>query len=170
MNSSAAVAGVGASAAMTAPVVVEVMVVSCVSVSSMVPFSAPPGPCSGPGSPGSLVRSAEDVASRRERGAGGRGPLSRPLVVHVPAIPAAAGGNGLLLLRQVGDEGLGREDHGGDRGGVLERRAGHFGSIHDALLEHVPVLAFQGIEALAPGQRLDALDDDFAMRAGVVGD
>src|ERR1035437_8513966 len=41
------------------------------------------------------------------------------LIVHVPAI-TAAGGNGLLLLRHVGDEGLRREDHRRDRGGVLK--------------------------------------------------
>src|ERR1035437_8441875 len=128
------------------------------------------GPCLGPRSPGSLVRCAEDVASRRERGAAGRWPLSGLLVVHVLAVPAATGGRGLLLLRQVSDERLRREDHRRDRGGVLERRAGHLGSVDDALLEHVAVLALEGVEALTLGQCLDPLDDDLAVRAGVVGD
>jgi hypothetical protein len=73
MKSSVAVTDVGSSAAGMVPVVVVVMVVSCVSVSFMVPFPGPRwSPCPRPGSPGSFVRSAEEVAYRRERGAGKR--------------------------------------------------------------------------------------------------
>src|SRR5581483_11136990 len=36
-----------------------------------------------------------------------------------------------LLLRLVGDDGLGGEEQGGDRRGVLQRGAGHLGGVDD---------------------------------------
>jgi len=77
---------------------------------------------------------------------------------------------GLLLLRQVGDKRLRREDHRGDGRGILEGRPRDLGGVHDALLEYVAVVALEGVEAVTRGQHLDALDDDFAVRAGVVRD
>ena len=63
------------------------------------------------------------------------------LEVHPAAVVVAAAGAGLLLLRDVGDQRLRRQDHRGDGGGVLERGAGDLGRVDDALLEEVAVLA-----------------------------
>src|SRR3954447_23724830 len=92
------------------------------------------------------------------------------LEVHVAAVAMATSRHRVLLLRNVRDERLGRQDHRRDRGRVLERRTGDLGRVDDALVEHVPVLALEGIEALALRQALDLLDDDLAGLAGVVRD
>src|SRR3990172_1304972 len=52
----------------------------------------------------------------------------------------------LVLLGDVGDEGLGRQDHRGDRGGILQGALGRFGRIDDAGLDHVDVLAPHDVE------------------------
>src|SRR5262245_61734188 len=90
------------------------------------------------------------------------------LEVHPSAMVVARARAGLLLLRDVGHERLRREDHRGDGGGVLERRAGHFGGVDDALAEHVAVLAAEGVVALAGLEPGDLAHDDLAGGAGVV--
>src|SRR5450759_1133487 len=90
------------------------------------------------------------------------------LEVHLPAVAVATAG-GLLLLRDVGDESLGGQDHLGDGGCVLKGGAGHLGGVHDALCEHVTVLALEGVVAEAGLHATNLLDHDFAMSSGVVG-
>src|SRR4029453_1665410 len=94
-----------------------------------------------------------------ERGAHWRGRQRtgrEPLEVHPAAVVVARARARLLLLGGVGNARLGRQDHGRDRGRVLERRAGDLGGIDDAGLEHVAVIALErvvpvaGLEALAP--------------------
>src|SRR6266540_980939 len=96
----------------------------------------------------------------------------RGLEVHVSAAVAVAAGarTRLLLLGEVGDEGLGGQDHRRDRRRVLERRTGDLASVDDALQEHVAVLALERIVAAATLGLADLVDDDLATGAGVVGD
>src|SRR4051812_23268994 len=110
------------------------------------------------------VRDRSEAATPRRAVPAGR------LEVHVAAVAMATSRHRVLLLRNVRDERLGRQDHRRDRGRVLERRTGDLGRVDDALVEHVPVLALEGIEALALRQALDLLDDDLAGLAGVVRD
>jgi hypothetical protein len=49
--------------------------------------------------------------------------------------------SGALLLRQLGDHGLGRDEQAGDRCRTLQCRAHHFGRIDDALRDEIAVLA-----------------------------
>ncbi len=53
-----------------------------------------------------------------------------------------------VLLGLVGDDGLGGEEQGRDRGCVLQRRAGDLGSVDDAELDQILVDAGGGVEAL----------------------
>ena len=90
-----------------------------------------------------------------------------------PCRPAASPGS--LLLRLVGDERLGGEDHAGDRRRVLHRRAGDLGRVDDAGLDHVDVLVGDHVVAdvgvlLLLLRSADHLDDDRAVLAGVGGD
>ena len=78
--------------------------------------------------------------------------------------PAAA-----ALLGLVGDDALGGDDVLGDRGGVLERRAGDHGRVDDAGLDQVHVLAGVDVEADAGLLGLDLADDHRALQAGVLG-
>src|SRR5262245_37520405 len=76
-----------------------------------------------------------------------------------------------LLLRRLGDHGLGGYEQAGDRSRVLQRRADHFGGIDDALVDHVNIILALGVEA--EGLRLvleDLADHDRALDAGVLGD
>src|SRR6478736_5191624 len=111
--------------------------------------------------------------SERVTYVGGRGcTWEDPLEVHpsTTTVVVAATGPGRLLHRQVRDERFGRQDHRGDGGGVLERRAGDLGGIDDAGLEQVAVLAPECVVAEAGLEALDVGDDDLAGLAGVVGD
>src|SRR6478735_1722164 len=93
-----------------------------------------------------------------------------PLEVHPPTVLVAAASAGLLLLGHVRDQRLRRQNHGRDGGCVLQCRAGDLGGVDDPLLEEVAVLALECVVAVAGLQRLDVLDNHFAVRAGVVGD
>src|ERR1700753_4409368 len=86
------------------------------------------------------------------------------LEVHVPA---AGGSGGLLLLRLLGDNGLGGEEQAGDRRSVLQRRTGDLGGVVDPGLQHVHVLTGGGVQTLTRGQALDLLHHDAALKAGV---
>src|SRR6266849_78785 len=79
-------------------------------------------------------------------------------------------GCGLLLLRNVGDERLGGQQHRGDTGRVLQRGTGDLGRVDDSGLDHVRVVALVGVEALALRQVPDLLYHDRAFPAGVVDD
>src|SRR5690349_5149920 len=103
-------------------------------------------------------------------GCGSRELRNDELEVHPSAVVVTAARTGLVLLRDVGHERLRREDHRGDGGGVLERRAGDLGGVDDAACEQVAVLALEGVVALAGRQARDLRDDDLARGAGVVGD
>jgi hypothetical protein len=54
----------------------------------------------------------------------------------------------ILLLRQLGDHALGREQQPGDRGRVLQRRAGDLGRVDDAGLDEVLVLVGRDVVAV----------------------
>src|SRR3954447_1359574 len=90
--------------------------------------------------------------------------------VHVTAGHAAAAGRGRSLLRLVGDNRLSGKEQRGDRRGVLQRRAGHLGRLHNARLEHVDVFTRRRVQAVVGRQRADLLRHDAALEAGVDGD
>src|ERR1035441_6647137 len=98
-------------------------------------------------------RTDDRLSMRSERDIPGGGPrrtLTDRLEVHVSATVAMAAAVAVvLLLGKVGHERLRREDHRRDGGRVLERGARHLGSIHDAVLEHVAILALERVESLA---------------------
>src|SRR5438552_12335914 len=87
-----------------------------------------------------------------------KGPAMRALFHSVQEVP---GGDlhhpghvrhacaGLLLLRSLGDDRLGREDVLGDRSGVLERRAGDHRRIDDPALDEILDFARVDVQALA---------------------
>src|SRR5690606_35803997 len=107
-------------------------------------------------------------------------PAGQPLVenrgwrsgseVHAAHATGRVGSAGLLLLRLVGDHGLGGQEQAGDGSGVLQRRAGDLGRVDDAGLQQVLVLAGRGVQTGTGGQGLDLLRDDAALEAGVDGD
>src|SRR5579864_4248485 len=116
-------------------------------------------------------RAAASVAADANEG---RPRLGRPSfgtagleVLHASAGHPAAGA---LVLGLVGDDRLGGEEERGDRGRVLEGRAGDLGRVDDAGLEQVLVLARRRVEPEGALEVADALDDDTALVAGVDGD
>ncbi|EME96580.1 DNA polymerase II large subunit [Streptomyces mobaraensis NBRC 13819 = DSM 40847] len=78
-------------------------------------------------------------------------------------------GLGLLFLL-LDDQGLGREQQGGDGGRVLQGGAGDLHRVDDAGGDQVAVLAGRGVEALALVELGDLGGDDVALQAGVLGD
>src|SRR6478736_2731508 len=111
--------------------------------------------------------------SERVTYVGGRGcTWEDPLEVHpsTTAVVVAATGPGRLLHRQVRDERFGRQDHRGDGGGVLERRAGDLGGIDDAGLEQVAVLATEGVVAVSGLEALDVGGDGLQEGRPTAGD
>src|SRR4051812_38086239 len=151
--------------------------------SERVRTSGPPDGLAQPArSPGAMVARARGAANGpaiktgsgnrrtpgRSRGSSGSCEEVR-LEVHVPAVAVATAGGSLLLLGDVRDERLRRQDHRGDGRGVLKGGAGHLGGVDDALGEHIAILAAQGVVALAALERLDLRDDDLTGLAGVVG-
>src|SRR3954465_14911687 len=87
--------------------------------------------------------------------------------VHAAHAAVAAGHGRSVLLRLVGDDGLGGEEERRDGGGVLQRRAGDLGRVDDAGLDQVHVLAGGGVEAPAGVGVADLLRDDATLEAGV---
>src|SRR4051794_9062990 len=83
---------------------------------------------------------------------------------------AVTGRGGLLLLRLVHDQGLGREQHARDRGGVDERGAGDLHRVEHALGDQVAVLLGGGVVAVADAELADLGGDDVAVLAAVLGD
>src|SRR5215831_19799203 len=97
------------------------------------------------------------------------GPYSDGSEVH--AAPGPAWHGQALLLRQLGDHGLGRDEQAGDRGRTLQRRAHHFGRVDDALRDEIAVLARLRVIAVGVGVLLqDLADHDRAVFAGIDGD
>ena len=102
-------------------------------------------------------------------------PLHRSSVLGLVVHAAWHWRRGLLLLRLVGDQRLGGQDHAGDRRRVLDRRARHLGRIDDAGLDHVDVLLGEHVVAdvrvlLLLLRAADHLDHDRAILARVGGD
>src|SRR3954469_22553854 len=87
------------------------------------------------------------------------------LEVHLAAAGAASGSR--VLLRLVGDDGLGREEQARDRRGVLQRGARDLRRVDDALGDEVDVLAVGRVEAVARLEVADLLRPDAALEAGV---
>src|SRR5258706_6807232 len=89
------------------------------------------------------------------------------LVAH----PLAALLRGFLLLGDLGDDGVRRQEQRADARRVLEGTAHHLRGVDDAELQHVAVLQRVGVE---PEVRVlglaDPVDDDRAVDAGVRGD
>src|SRR6478752_6815827 len=81
-----------------------------------------------------------------------------------------ATGSGVLVLRLVDDERVGREDHRRDGLGVAQRGAGDLDRVDDAGRDEVAVLARGRVEALAERQLRHLGGDDVALQAGVLGD
>src|SRR6266508_2267355 len=100
----------------------------------------------------------------------GSSPTCRSLHAEAATAVVVAAGGRLLLLRLVDHQGLGGEQQGRDRGGVLHRRPGHLGRVDDAGLEQVGVLAGGGVEALGVAQVAHPRDHHGALVAGVLGD
>ena len=76
----------------------------------------------------------------------------------------------VVVLRLVDDQGLGRQQHAGDRGGVDERGAGDLDRVEDALGDQVAVLLGGGVVAGADATLADLGDHDVAVDAAVLGD
>ena len=76
----------------------------------------------------------------------------------------------LVLLREVGDQDIRRQDHRRNGRGVLERAADHLDGIDNPGLEHIDVFAGIGVKADVAAPLNDLLDDDRAIDAAVVGD
>ena len=58
------------------------------------------------------------------------------------------GSRGFLLLRKIGDQGLGSQDHRCNAGGILQSRARYLGRIDDSRLDHILVLIGKYIVAI----------------------
>src|SRR5690242_9622213 len=110
-----------------------------------------------------------------------RSPVSAPPWVGVAArmgrglVLRHGRGGRLLLLRDVGDQRLGGEDHGGDGGGVLQGGARHLGGVNHAGLDHVLGLVVEHVVAdvlvvLLALRPAHGLDDHRAVAAGVLRD
>src|SRR3954469_5672206 len=91
----------------------------------------------------------------------------RDLEVHAAHAAVAAGHGRSVLLRLVGDDGLGGEEERRDGRGVLQRRAGDLGRVDDAGRDEVDVLAGRGVEAPTRLEVRDLLRDDATLEAGV---
>src|SRR5680860_1691605 len=85
--------------------------------------------------------------------------LDGSVTVAVPVASSAL----FLFFRLVHDEGLGREQHSGDRGGVDQRGAGHLDRIEHSLRDEVAVLTGGGVEAVAQPRLADLGDDHVAV-------
>src|SRR4051812_2709830 len=99
----------------------------------------------------------------------GAGPSLRTLGSVGVAVTVPRGGR-LFLFLLLDDQGLGRQEQGGDGGGVLQGGAGDLDRVDDAGLDQVAVLAGGGVEALALLELGHLGGDDVALKAGVLGD
>src|SRR3954453_10119233 len=86
------------------------------------------------------------------------------------AVAVTVPGFGLLLGRPLRDDGLGRQQHAGDRGRVAYRGAGDLDRVDDTGLHQVAVLPGRGIQAVAGGQLPHLAHDDVALVSCVLRD
>ena len=91
--------------------------------------------------------------------------LHHPFHARLTAVTTAAA---LLLLRNVGDHAVGREEETRDGGGVLESAARNLRRIDDAALHEVGVLARTDVVAVRTGSLLDVGDHESGLLASVV--
>src|SRR3954471_12331064 len=89
---------------------------------------------------------------------------------HAAGAARSAAGRFLLLLRNLGDEGFGRQQQRGDRRGVLQRRAHDLRRVDDASLDQILVGVGQRVEAFRLLHLAHLLHHDRALVAGVGGD
>src|SRR4051812_19286609 len=94
----------------------------------------------------------------------------RSCLHHAAHVGHAAADAGPVLVRDLGDDGLRREDVLRDRGGVLQRRARDHRRVDDALGDEVDDLAGRRVQAQALLGLADVVDDDRALEAGVLRD
>ena len=87
--------------------------------------------------------------------------------VHA-GLTAVSAAVAFLLLGNVGDHAVGREEETRDGGGVLESAARNLSRINDAALEEVGVLARTDVVAVRSGRLLDVGDHESSLLAGVV--
>src|SRR5947199_9924329 len=88
------------------------------------------------------------------------------LEVLAAVAPARRGRRGLLLLRDLGDQRLGRQQQARHARRVLQRRAGHLGRVDDAGLAPVDVLLRADVQAVTLVRLpvgLDVLPDEAAL-------
>ena len=85
--------------------------------------------------------------------------------VHAAGRAVAAAAAGILLLGDVGDHAVGREQEPRDGRGVLQSRARDLRRIDDAGLEHVGVLASADVVAVRASRLLDVGDDERGLLA-----
>src|SRR3954471_12698020 len=86
---------------------------------------------------------------------------------HAAGAARSAAGRFLLLLRNLGDEGFGRQQQRGDRRGVLQRRADDLRGVDDAGLDEILVGVGQRVETFGVLRLTHALHDDGAFVSGV---
>ena len=82
----------------------------------------------------------------------------------------ACGGCSRLGLLLVGDKRLCRQDHGRDRRGILECRAGHLGRIYDAGIDHLYIFLVERVKSYAGLGSLYLLEHDGSVITGIDGD
>src|SRR5450759_2603029 len=85
------------------------------------------------------------------------------------AVTLAAGG-GLLLDLLLDNERVRRQDHGGDRRGVAQRRTSDLDRVDDAGLDQIAVRAGLSVQTVAELELQDLGHRDVALEAGVLGD
>src|SRR6266508_564839 len=115
------------------------------------------------------MTSHKDELARRDHSRRA-GVVGRAGSVAVPVAVTVTGRLGLFLFRLVDDQGLGRQQHAGDRAGVDQRGTGDLDRVEDALGDQVAVLAGVGVEAVADTELADLGGDDVAVFAAVLGD
>src|SRR5688572_11270345 len=75
-----------------------------------------------------------------------------------------------FFLRRFRDHDFRREQQAGNRGCVLQRQARDLGRVEDALFQHVAVLAGTRVVAVGALARLDGVQDNRGIFAGVLDD
>ena len=90
-------------------------------------------------------------------------PLHHSVHAAGPAVAAAAAG--ILLLGDVRDHAVGREEEARDGRRVLQRGADDLRRIHDASLQEVGVLAGADVVAVRASRLLDVGDDERGLLA-----
>src|SRR5665811_447895 len=81
-----------------------------------------------------------------------------------------AAGGGLLLDLLLDNERVRRQDHGGDRRGVAQRRTSDLDRVDDAGLDQIAVRAGLSVETVAGLELADLGHCHVALEAGVLGD